>query len=185
MQNAQPFCACIHAKVTSVVSDSWPVAHQAPLSMRFSRQEHRNGLPCPPPGNLPNLGIRLCLFHLLHWQAGSLQLGLSEKPQSFSGVKVFISPPAYSSFCPTVQTHSHQEASIVDHNWALSACASAFGVFINTTCSFPRASHVALVVKNLPANAGDRRDVDFWVGKIPQRRAWQPPPEFLPRESHE
>ena len=33
------------------------VAHQAPLSMGFSRQEYWSGLPCPPPGDLPNLGI--------------------------------------------------------------------------------------------------------------------------------
>ena len=33
------------------------VAHQAPLSMGFSRQEHWSGLPCPPPGDLPNPGI--------------------------------------------------------------------------------------------------------------------------------
>ena len=32
------------------------VAHQAPLSMGFFRQEYWNGLPCPPPGDLPNLG---------------------------------------------------------------------------------------------------------------------------------
>ena len=32
---------------------------QAPLSMGFSRQEHWNGLPCPPPGDLPNPGIEL------------------------------------------------------------------------------------------------------------------------------
>ena len=46
--------------VCSVVSDSatpWSVTHQAPLSMGFSRQEYRSGLPCPPPGNLPNPGI--------------------------------------------------------------------------------------------------------------------------------
>ena len=30
------------------------VAHQAPLSMGFSRQEYWSGLPCPPPGDLPN-----------------------------------------------------------------------------------------------------------------------------------
>ena len=34
----------------------WTVAHQAPLSMKFSRQEHWSGLPCPPPGDLPNSG---------------------------------------------------------------------------------------------------------------------------------
>ena len=33
------------------------VAHQAPLSMGFSRQEYWSGLPCPPPGDLPNPGI--------------------------------------------------------------------------------------------------------------------------------
>ena len=35
----------------------WSVTHQAPLSMGFSRQECWNGLPCPPPGALPNPGI--------------------------------------------------------------------------------------------------------------------------------
>ena len=35
------------------------VAHQAPLFMEFSRQEHWSGLPCPPPCNLPDPGIEL------------------------------------------------------------------------------------------------------------------------------
>ena len=34
------------------------VAHQAPLSMGFSRQEYWSGLPCPPPGDLPDPGIK-------------------------------------------------------------------------------------------------------------------------------
>ena len=32
----------------------WTVACQAPLSMGFSRQRYWSGLPCPPPGYLPN-----------------------------------------------------------------------------------------------------------------------------------
>ena len=44
----------------SVVSDTfvtpWTVAHQAPLSMGFSRQEYWSGLPFPLPGELPNPG---------------------------------------------------------------------------------------------------------------------------------
>ena len=32
--------------------------HQGPLSRRFSRQEHWRGLPCPPPGDLPDPRIR-------------------------------------------------------------------------------------------------------------------------------
>ena len=36
---------------------SWTVAHQPPLSMEFSRQEHWSGLPRPLPGDLPDPGI--------------------------------------------------------------------------------------------------------------------------------
>ena len=36
----------------------WPVAHQAPLSMGFSRQGYWSGLPCPPPGDLPRPGLK-------------------------------------------------------------------------------------------------------------------------------
>ena len=42
------------------------------------------------------------------------------------------------------------------------------------------ASQVALVVKNLPPNAGDvRHGFDPWVRKIPWRRKWNPTPVFL------
>ena len=33
------------------------VAHQAPLSLKYSKQEYWSGLPCPPPGDLPDSGI--------------------------------------------------------------------------------------------------------------------------------
>ena len=36
----------------------WTVALQAPLSMEFSRQDYRSGLPFPSPGDLPNPGIK-------------------------------------------------------------------------------------------------------------------------------
>ena len=35
----------------------WTVAHQAPLSMRFPREEYWSGLPFPSPGDLPDPGI--------------------------------------------------------------------------------------------------------------------------------
>ena len=34
------------------------VAHQASLSLGFSMQEYWSGLPCPPPGDLPNPGVK-------------------------------------------------------------------------------------------------------------------------------
>ena len=35
----------------------WTVAFLAPLSMGFSRQAYWRGLPCPPPGDLPDWGM--------------------------------------------------------------------------------------------------------------------------------
>ena len=36
----------------------WAVAHQAPLSMGFPRQEYWSGLPFPSPEDLPDMGIK-------------------------------------------------------------------------------------------------------------------------------
>ena len=53
---------CMHACVQSLFSrvqhwaTLWTVAHWAPLSKGFSRQEYWSGLPCPHPGALPNPG---------------------------------------------------------------------------------------------------------------------------------
>ena len=50
----------IHAKLLSHVqrfAAPWTVAHQAPLSMGFSRQEYWSGLAFPSPGDLPGPGI--------------------------------------------------------------------------------------------------------------------------------
>ena len=58
----------------------WTVDLQAPLSMGFSRQEYWSGVPFPPPGGLPHPGMKLRLFHLLHWQAGSLPLAPPREP---------------------------------------------------------------------------------------------------------
>ena len=54
----------MHAyQVALVMSDSLQrygtVAHQAPLSTGFSRQEYWSGLPFPPPGDFPDPGIGL------------------------------------------------------------------------------------------------------------------------------
>ena len=51
--------ACMRSRFSPVwiFETPWTVAHQAPLSMRLSRQEYWNGRPCPPPGDLPNPGI--------------------------------------------------------------------------------------------------------------------------------
>ena len=69
-----------HFSSVRLCANLWTVAHQTSRSMGFSRQEYWSRLPCPPPGDLPTQGLKLCLLHLLHWQACSLPLMPPEKP---------------------------------------------------------------------------------------------------------
>ena len=57
--------SCVQLSVTP-----WTIAHQAPLSMGFSRQEYWSGLPCPPPVDLPNPGIEPTSFMFLALAGG-------------------------------------------------------------------------------------------------------------------
>ena len=67
--------ACIVAQSCLTLCDPMTVACQAPLSMGFSRQEYWSGLPCPPPGDLPDSGI----------EAGSPALQVNSLPLSHQG----------------------------------------------------------------------------------------------------
>ena len=60
---------CVQLFVTA-----WTVAHWAPLSLEFSRQEYWSGLSFPFPGIFSTQGLKLYLLHLLNWQADSLPL---------------------------------------------------------------------------------------------------------------
>ena len=60
---------CVCAQLLSCVRlfvTPWTVARQAPLSTGFSRQNYWSGLPCPPPGDLPDPGTNLCLLDCRH-----------------------------------------------------------------------------------------------------------------------
>ena len=52
-------CRLSHFSCVRLFATPWTVAHQAPLSMGFSRQEYWSGLLCPPPGDLPDPEIKL------------------------------------------------------------------------------------------------------------------------------
>ena len=74
---------CMGAQLSPTLCDLMAcTAHQAPLSMEFSRQEYWSGLPFHSLGDLSNTGIKPCLFGLLHWQAGSLPAEPPGKPMS-------------------------------------------------------------------------------------------------------
>ena len=56
LKHAMHHHVCLFSRVQLFVTP-WTVAYQAPLSMRFSRQEYWSGLPFPTPRDLPDPGI--------------------------------------------------------------------------------------------------------------------------------
>ena len=53
------FCCCLVTKsCLTLFAAPWTVAHQAPLSVGFPRQEYWSGLPFLSPGDLPPPGIK-------------------------------------------------------------------------------------------------------------------------------
>ena len=65
--------ACVPSRV-QLFATLRTIARQTPLSMGFSRQEYWSGLPCPPPGDLPNAGIEPASLVAPALQADSLLL---------------------------------------------------------------------------------------------------------------
>ena len=53
----QKVCCCLVDKSYPALCDPKDCSHQAPLCMRFPRQEYWSGLPFPSPGDLPNPGV--------------------------------------------------------------------------------------------------------------------------------
>ena len=70
-------CVCMLSRFSHVrlFATSWTVALQAPLSVGFSRQEHWSGLPCPPPGDLPDPGAEAMYLMSLALAGGFFTTG--------------------------------------------------------------------------------------------------------------
>ena len=100
----------------------WTVAYQAPLSMRFSRKEYWSGLPCPPPGDLPDPGVELMsltspelagkfFVTITTWEALALHLYPSNAN---------IWPHLLCHTLYTYHTHAHRHAQTHTlHCWAI------------------------------------------------------------------
>ena len=75
-------CMPSHFSDAQLFVIQWTIACQAPLSMGFSRQEYWSGLPCSPPGDLPDPGIEPCGFfnRSCTGRQGSLPLAPPGKP---------------------------------------------------------------------------------------------------------
>ena len=70
-------CVCAsytHFNLVRLFATPWAVAYQAPLCMGFVQKEYWSGLLCPPPGDLPNPGIKPASPLSPELQVGSLLL---------------------------------------------------------------------------------------------------------------
>ena len=139
------------------------IACQAPISLGFPRQEYWSGLPFPSLRDLPDPGIKPEALVSLAWQADSSPLCHLGSP---------ILYPWGSQVANPLATHQESVYMYQSH-------------FLLLKPTVDRVAQVALVVKNLPANAGDvRHGFNSRVGKISWRKAWQPTPVFLSGGSH-
>ena len=65
---------CVHSVVSDSFATPWTAAHQASLSLEFSRHEYWSGLPLPTPGDRTWLSLASCigrwiLYHCATWEA--------------------------------------------------------------------------------------------------------------------
>ena len=108
----------------------WTVAYQVPLSMEFSRQEYRNGLPFPLPEGLPDPGIKPTSPVSPALKADSLPLSHCKSPTNPHILPDFVltqtckMQPAFSAQARSFSTHRHT------HTW------SAVCLYSHNTLSF-------------------------------------------------
>ena len=138
----------------------WPVAHQAPLSMGFPRQEYWSGLSLPSQGYLPDPGIE------------PVSLASSALAGRFFTTE--------SSGKPSEISHLSSKQSNATYPWHHRGSPFDVQPVLFT------ASLVAQTVKLLPTmreTLVQSWEIP-WVRKIPWRRKWQPTPVLLPGKSH-
>ena len=93
--------------------DPWTVAHQAPLSMEFSRLEYWSGLPFPSPGNLPDPGIKP--------RSPALQAdSLPSEP---------LGKPTWSKYLDASYYYGKSVGTGVQQNWILNPALPLFAVW--------------------------------------------------------
>ena len=99
---------CVRAKSLQLcltLLTPWTVAHQAPLSMGFSRQEYWSVLPCPSSGDFPDPGIKPVSPVAPALQADSLPLSHRGSPNLYMFLLNFY----------VLQLEINQKTTIISH----------------------------------------------------------------------
>ena len=85
-------CVLNHFSFVQLLATLWTVAPQAPLSLGFSRQEYWSALPCLPPGDLPNPGVKLTSLRSPALAGGFLTTSTTWEVQRVGGGEVYSFP---------------------------------------------------------------------------------------------
>ena len=135
----------------------WAVAHQAPLTMGFPRQEYRSGLLLPSPGYLPDPAIKPISPAAPALQMDSLLLSHWESP-CLHFVNLLWNRKK-------IMPQGADQKSFI-----------SFKVSYEVVKNPPETQEKACIAGDMFSIPGS--------GKIPWRKKWQPTLVFLPGESH-
>ena len=106
----------------------WTVAHQAPLSVGFPRQEYWSGLSFPSAGNIPDPGIEPGSPALLEWAAvpssrGSSKPGIQPRSPTLQANSSLSEPPGKLKNTGVGSLSLLQGIFLTqEHNWGLPHC---------------------------------------------------------------
>ena len=155
-------CMCYSLSRVWLFAAPWTIAHQAPLSMEFSRQDYWSGLPFPSPGDLPDRGIE-------------------PGPPALKYMSVFLNFLILNFIQDNFRPSDLQLPSLpLNISISFFSCNKVIYPWVG-------AFQVALLVKTSPASAGDIRDSGLipGPGRIPGEGNGKPPPVFWPGKFYE
>ena len=120
-------CVLSHFNHVRLCATPWIVAQQS-LSMGFSRQEYQSGVPCPPPGDLPDPGIEPMSPAAPALQADSLLLSRLCQPGqeicTYNGFYKFLFPTEGSNVGGNLNTNKITLCEIFQNLQDLPKCSS-------------------------------------------------------------
>ena len=105
------------------------VAHQAPLSKGFSRQEYWSGLPCPPPGDFPDSGIQPVSLASSALAGGFFTTSTTWEAQFLMYIQVIV-------IQLFIHTHTHTFFQYSVPLWFITECWTQFPVLCSRTLLF-------------------------------------------------
>ena len=116
-------CVLSHFSHVRLFVTPWTVAHQAPLSIGFSRQEYWSGWLCPPPGDLPNPEIKFSSLTSPALEDGFLTTSHHLRSPDMDIICPYLYPYLYVSAylyllcpCPYIYIHTYTDIEMWIYN---------------------------------------------------------------------